>query len=53
MSELESFIDKSIIDQIEFNNLKVNNEYLQAEVHRLAEKNQLLGLERAELVKNK
>ena len=38
MSELESFIDKSIIDQIEFNNLKVNNEYLQAEVHRLAEK---------------
>ncbi|WP_044784325.1 hypothetical protein [Bacillus thuringiensis] len=51
MSELENFIDKSIIDQIEFNNLKVNNEYLQAEVHRLAEKNQLLGLERAELVK--
>ncbi|MDY8161899.1 hypothetical protein [Bacillus thuringiensis] len=51
MSELENFIDKVIIDQIEFNNLKVHNEHLQAEVHRLAEKNKLLGLERAELVK--
>ena len=44
MSELESFIDKSIIDQIEFNNLKVNNEYLQAEVIDLPKKNQLLGV---------
>ncbi|MGQ7056376.1 hypothetical protein ACUN3C_24355, partial [Bacillus cereus group sp. BceL245] len=51
MSELENFIDKAIIDQIEFNNLKVHNGYLQAEVHRLAEKNKLLDLERAELVK--
>ncbi|MBJ8054421.1 hypothetical protein JDS87_21340 [Bacillus cereus] len=51
MSELENFIDKAIIDQIEFNNLKVHNEHLQAEVNRLAEKNKLLGLERAELVK--
>ncbi|WPD80669.1 hypothetical protein R8N76_00010 [Bacillus cereus ATCC 14579] len=25
MSELENFIDKAIIDQIEFNNLKVHN----------------------------
>ncbi|HDR4695489.1 hypothetical protein ABR775_14585 [Bacillus cereus] len=51
MAELENFIDKAILDQIEFNNLKVHNEHLQAEVHRLAEKNKLLGLERAELLK--
>ncbi|MCY8938524.1 hypothetical protein [Peribacillus frigoritolerans] len=51
MSELEDFLDRAIIDQIEFNNLKVHNEHLQGEVNRLAEKNELLGLERAELVK--
>lgn len=51
MAELETFLDKSIIDQIEFNNLKVHNEDLQDEVNRLANKNELLNLERAELVK--
>lgn len=51
MAELEAFLDKSIIDQIEFNNLKVHNEDLQDEVNRLANKNELLNLERAELVK--
>ncbi|AZV41551.1 hypothetical protein BAOM_0940 [Peribacillus asahii] len=51
MSELEDFLDRAIIDQIEFNNLKLHNEQLQTEVNRLAEKNELLNLERAELVK--
>jgi len=51
MSELEEFLDKAIIDQIEFNNFKVHNEQLHSEVNKLAEKNQLLSLERAELVK--
>jgi hypothetical protein len=51
LSELEAFLDKNIIDQIEFNNLKVHNEHLQGEVNRLSEKNELLGMERAELVK--
>jgi len=51
MSELEDFLDRAIIDQIEFNNLKLQNEHMQAEVNRLAEKNNLLSLERTELVK--
>lgn len=51
MSELEGFLDKTIIDQIDFNNLKLHNEHLQAEVNRLAEKNELLSLERVKLVK--
>lgn len=51
ISDLEDFIDKAIIDQIEFNNLKVQNEYLQDEVHRLSEKNEVFSLERAQLVK--
>lgn len=49
--ELELFLDRAIIDQIEFNNLKVHNEQLQVEVNRLAKKNELMSLERAELVK--
>jgi hypothetical protein len=51
ISELESFLSKTIIDQIEFNNLKVYNEHLLTEVNRLIEKNEVLGLERAEFVK--
>lgn len=51
ISELESFLNKSIIDQIEFNNLKVYNEHLLSEVNRLMESNKVLGLERAEFVK--
>ncbi|TBX50324.1 hypothetical protein E0M27_27870 [Bacillus mycoides] len=51
MSEVETFLDKTIIDLIEFNNLKMRNEHLQGEVNRLVEKNELLSLERAELVK--
>lgn len=51
MSELEEFLERSIIDQIELNNLKVHNEQLQGEVQRLAERNELLGLERSEFVK--
>lgn len=51
MSELEDFLDRTIIDQIEFNTLKAHNEQLQNEVNRLATKNDLLGLERTELVK--
>lgn len=52
ITELERFLDKAIIDQIEFNNLKIHNEHLQAEVNRLIVKNELLGMERIELVKN-
>ncbi|BCB39957.1 hypothetical protein BCJMU51_4871 [Bacillus cereus] len=51
ISELEKFLDRTIIDQIEFNNLKVHNECLQDEVNRLTERNELLGLERAKLVR--
>ncbi|MFZ3589602.1 hypothetical protein ACOI1C_10030 [Bacillus sp. DJP31] len=51
MSELEAALDNFIIDQIEFNNLKVHNEHLQDEVNRLAEKNELMASERVELVK--
>jgi len=51
MLELEDFLDRVIIDQIEFNNFKVQNEHLQGEVNRLSQKNELLGLERAKLVK--
>jgi hypothetical protein len=51
LSELEDFLDKAIIDQIEFNNLKVHNESLQAEVKRLFEKNELIALERINHVK--
>jgi hypothetical protein len=51
MSELEAFLDRAIIDQIEFNNMKLQNEELNAEVNRLAEKIELLSLERANHIK--
>ncbi|HCG4536327.1 TPA: hypothetical protein NJY08_005187 [Salmonella enterica subsp. enterica serovar Typhi str. AG3] len=51
MSELEDFLDKAIIDQIEFNNLKVNNEFLQEEVTRLEKKLDVMSLERIELIR--
>jgi hypothetical protein len=50
MSELVDFLDRAIIDQIEFNNLKLQNEGLEGEVNRLAEQKELWGLERAEFV---
>ena len=51
ISELENFLDKAIIDQIEFNNIKMYNENLEKEVNLLTEKNHLLALERTELIK--
>ncbi|SDM41634.1 hypothetical protein [Bacillus sp. OK048] len=51
MSDLEGFLDRAIIDQIEFNNLKLQNEELRAEVNRLAEKIELLSLERNKHIK--
>jgi hypothetical protein len=50
MSDLEKFLDNAIIDQIEFNNLKLHNDYLQNEVRLLTEKKELLTLERIHLV---
>jgi len=50
ISELENFLDRTIIDQIEFNNLKITNKELEDEVTRLTKKNETLGLERAELI---
>ncbi|CAN7380012.1 hypothetical protein [Rossellomorea sp. LjRoot5] len=46
--ELDEFLNKAIIDQIEFNNLKVQNENLNLEVKRISQKNKLLNLERVE-----
>lgn len=51
ITEIEDFLDKAIIDQIEYNNLKVYNEHLQDELNRVIEKNETLGAERLELVK--
>lgn len=51
ITEIEDFLDKAIIDQIEYNNLKVHNEHLQVELNRVSEKCELLGAERLELVK--
>ena len=51
MSELESFLDRAIINQIEFNNLKVHNEYLQNEINRLTNKEEVWNLERSSLIK--
>ncbi|WP_079523835.1 hypothetical protein [Solibacillus isronensis] len=51
ITEIEDFLDKAIIDQIEYNNLKVHNGHLQVELNRFSEKCELLGAERLELVK--